>query len=182
MSRLPRTPGQTVGPFFHYGTEWPRMNEVVAPFSPGSVLLEGVVYDGAGEPVPDVMLEIWSADSDGTIPTAPGVIGRDGHTFTGFGRAHTRPDGHYEFWTREPGPVDERAPFYSMAVFARGLLDVLHTRVYLPDDAGLHTSDPFLAKLTDEERATVIATRTAEGSLRHDLRLQGDGETVFIRF
>lgn len=177
------TPGQTVGPFFKFGVEYDHADEVVRPYSPGSVLLQGTVYDGAGEPIPDAMIEIWGADADGSVPSGEGARIRTAHLFSGFGRAQVTGAGHYEFWTRNPGPTTPgKAPFFAAVVFARGLTDKLHTRIYLPDDADALASDPFLAALSDEERRTVIAERDAEGNLRHDIRLQGENETVFVRF
>jgi len=188
------TPGQTVGPFFAYGLEYPKQHEVAFSHSPGAILLGGTVYDGAGAPVPDALVEIWGADEHGVIPRARGAIRRDDHTFTGFGRAFTNDDGRYELWTREPGfetrppasgaPQPVRAvaaPFFAAIVFARGLPDKLHTRIYLPDSAAL-ADDQLLAPLDDGERATLIATRTDRGRLEHDIRLQGEGETVFLAF
>lgn len=171
MNALPATPGQTVGPFFRFGVEFAGWNELVPKGSPGSVRLYGVVRDGNGDPIPDALLELWQADASGAIPTQSGSLNRDGETFTGWGRAHTSTEGEFEFFTLEPD-----APFFALAVFARGLMDVLHTRIYLP---GAH--DAFLDSLTEAERATVIAERTPEG-LRRDLRLQGDGETVFLAY
>lgn len=174
------TPGQTVGPFFAYGVEFPKMHEVVFPHSPGAVLLGGTVRDGAGQPVPDAFIEIFGADADGSVPRARGAFRRDDHTFTGFGRAFTNDDGHFEFWTHAPGAATGRAPFFAAIVYARGLPDKLHTRIYLPDDEDVLTADPFLSSLTPEERATLVATRTAQGDLVHDIRLQGEEETVFL--
>lgn len=179
---LTPTPGQTVGPFFAFGLEYPGRHEVAFPHSPGAIVLGGRVLDGAGHAIPDAVIEIFGADSDGTVPSARGSLRRDGHTFTGFGRASTNDDGHYEFWTREPGVHAGRAPFHAVVVFARGLPDKLHTRIYVPGHEELHASDPLLSSLSPEERATLIATRTADGHLTHDLRLQGEKETVFIAF
>lgn len=176
------TPGQTVGPFFHYGVEYDRQNEVVFPHSPGSLVLGGTVYDGNGDPVPDSFVEIWQADSDGTIPRARGALRRDGHTFTGFGRASTNDEGHFEFWTREPGSVNGEAPFFAAIVYARGLPNKLHTRIYVPGDDAAIAADPLLAQLSPEERATLVATRTSAGYLQHDIHLQGDKETVFLAY
>ncbi|SFR67594.1 protocatechuate 3,4-dioxygenase, alpha subunit [Agromyces sp. CF514] len=174
------TPGQTVGPFFAYGVEYPGMNRVAAPHSPGAIVLEGTVLDGAGAPVPDAFVEIWGADADGSIPRARGAFRRDDRTFTGFGRAFTDDEGHWEFWTRNPGPVDGAAPFFAAIVYARGLPDKLHTRIYLPDDAAALANDPLLASLDDDEGSSLVATRTPEGWLHHDIRLQGEKETVFL--
>jgi protocatechuate 3,4-dioxygenase alpha subunit len=176
------TPGQTVGPFFAYGVEFPKMHQVAFPFSPGSVVLSGTVSDGAGDPIPDAFVEIWGADADGSIPRARGSFHRDDRTFTGFGRAFTTDEGHFEFWTRNPGAAAGRAPFLAAIVYARGLPDKLHTRIYLPDDAEALAGDAFLAGLAPEERATLIATRTPDGNLHHDIRLQGENETVFLAF
>jgi protocatechuate 3,4-dioxygenase alpha subunit len=174
------TPGQTVGPFFAYGVEYPKMHEVAFPHSPGAIVLGGTVRDGAGNAIPDAFIEIFGADADGAVPRARGAFRRDDHTFTGFGRAFTNDDGHYEFWTRDPGAAPGAAAFFAVVVYARGLPDKLHTRIYLPDDAEALAADPLLSTLTAEERGTLVATRTAEGWLQHDIRLQGDGETVFL--
>lgn len=191
MTRIPDNPapadlvptaGQTVGPFFHFGTEYARQNELVHPYSPGSILLSGAVLDGKGDPLPDALVEIWQTDSDGSIPTFGGNRLRDGHTFGGFGRAFTNAAGVFQFWTRNPGSQGGKAPFFSTVVFARGLLDRLHTRIYLPDDAAALEADPFLSSLTADERATLVATRTPGGDLEHDIRLQGERETVFLVF
>jgi protocatechuate 3,4-dioxygenase alpha subunit len=176
------TPGQTVGPFFAYGVEFPQMNQVAFPHSPGAVVLGGTVLDGAGAPIPDAFVEIWSADADGEISRDRGSMRRDGHTFTGFGRAFTDDEGHFEFWTRNPGAAAGKAAFFAAIVYARGLPDKLHTRIYLPDDAEALASDPLLLSLDPAERRTLIATRTPDGSLRHDIRLQGENETVFLAF
>ena len=160
------------------------MHEVVHPHSPGSVILGGTVSDGAGAPIPDAMVEIFGADRDGSVPRARGAFRRDDHTFTGFGRSFTTDEGRYEFWTREPGSAAAGSglPFFAAIVYARGLPDKLHTRIYLPASAGELAADPFLATLTPDERATLVAVREADGSLRHDLRLQGENETVFLVF
>lgn len=176
------TGGQTVGPFFAFGLDYPKKHEVVFPHSPGSIVLGGTVYDGAGAPIPDAVIEIWGADENGVVSRELGAFRRDDHTFTGFGRAATTDVGRYEFWTRNPGPVDGKAPFFSVIVFARGLPDKLVTRIYLPEHEDLLAADPLLSSLDEGERATLIATRTPAGDLRHDIRLQGEKETVFLAF
>lgn len=176
------TPGQTVGPFFAYGVEYERMHHIVAPYAPGAVLLGGTIYDGAGAPVPDAFVEIFGADEHGRVPRSRGAFRRDDHTFTGFGRAFTNDDGHYEFFTRNPGAEPGKAPFFAAIVYSRGLPDKLHTRIYLPDDLAALSADPLLASLDEAERATLIAVRAADGGLHHDIRLQGEKETVFLAF
>jgi protocatechuate 3,4-dioxygenase alpha subunit len=176
------TPGQTVGPFFAYGVEYPKMHEVAFPHSPGAIILEGRVFDGNGHPIPDAFIEIWTPDADGSVPRGRGSFRRDDHTFTGFGRAFTNDEGHWEFWTRNPGANPVSAPFIAAIVYARGLPNKLHTRIYLPDDAAALAADPFLSSLTPDERDSLIASRTPDGGLRFDIRLQGEKETVFLAF
>jgi len=176
------SPGQTVGPFFAFGLDYAKKHEVVFPHSPGAIVLGGTVYDGAGAPIPDAVIEIFGADSDGTVPRSRGAFRRDDHSFTGFGRAATTDEGRYEFWTRNPGSVDGEAPFFAVVVFARGLPDKLHTRAYLPENDEALAADPLLASLDESERATLIATRTPDGHLHFDIRLQGENETVFLAF
>jgi hypothetical protein len=89
------TPGQTVGPFFHYALPYDGDRDLVAPGTPGAIRLHGTVYDGAGAGVPDALLEIWQADGEGHVVQRQGSLRRDGHTFTGFGRASTDRTGEY---------------------------------------------------------------------------------------
>ncbi|MFI1993925.1 protocatechuate 3,4-dioxygenase subunit alpha [Actinoplanes sp. NPDC020271] len=175
-------PGQTVGPFFHLGLEYPQMNELVPPGNPRAIRLHGRVTDGAGAPVPDAVIEIWQADAHGHIVHQPGSLRRDGWTFTGWGRAATDPDGFYSFATVEPGrTTPDRPAFFAVTVFARGLLDRLFTRAYLPDAAEALAADPLLAALDPERRDTLITERSDQG-LVFDIHLQGANETVFLTY
>ncbi len=180
---LTATPGQTVGPFYGYALPYPGDNELVPPAAPHSVQFHGVVYDGAGVPVPDSLIEIWQADETGTVSRQTGSLRRDGFTFTGFGRCEVDPEGRFSFSTLNPGPTEPGRPaFISVVVFARGLLNRLFTRAYLPEDAEALAADPFLSSLDPADRDRLIATREADGSLRFDIRLQGEDETPFLRF
>ena len=103
--------------------------------------------------------------------------------FTGFGRTQTWRDGGYSFTTVEPGATSAgSAPFIAMTVFARGLLNRLFTRVYLPESAAALESDALLSSLDQADRDTLVAVREGDGSLRFDVRLQGERETVFLRY
>ena len=176
---FPPTPGQTIGPFFAYALPFDRGSELVPPGSAHAIRFHGMVTDGAGAPVPDALLEIWQADADGVVPRADGSLRRDGWTFTGWGRASTDDAGHYSFTTVEPAATAPgAAPFFAVTVFGRGLLNRLFTRAYVPDAAA---DDRFLSTLSPERRGTLIASRDEQG-LRFDIRLQGDGETVFLRY
>ncbi|QYJ03561.1 protocatechuate 3,4-dioxygenase subunit alpha [Nocardioides panacisoli] len=171
------TPGQTVGPFFHYALPYDGDRDLVAPGTAGSVLLHGTVTDGAGAGMPDALVEIWQAAPDGRIPRRQGSLRRDGHTFTGFGRSTTDRTGRYAFTTLLPGGVDGGLPFFAMTVFARGLLHRLLTRAYLPLDGA--TPDALLSAVGEERAGTLVCVPDEDG-LRFDIRLQGEGETVFL--
>lgn len=181
--KLTPTPGQTIGPFYGYALPFEKDNELVNQAHPNSVRLHGVVCDGNGEIIPDALLEIWQADEHGNVVSREGSLVRDGYTFTGWGRAAVDNAGHYTFTTVNPGATDEgKAPFIMLTVFARGLLNRLFTRIYLPEDTTALARDPLLVSLSEAERSTLIATREADGSLRFDIRLQGENETVFLSY
>ncbi|MBT0771908.1 protocatechuate 3,4-dioxygenase subunit alpha [Kineosporia sp. J2-2] len=175
MTLVP-TPGQTVGPFYGFALPYPDGPYLVPPGSPGAVRFHGRVLDGAGQPVPDALIEIWQPSPRGDPVRETGSLHRDPFVFTGWGRAATDNAGHYTFSTLRPG--GER-PFLAVTVFARGLLDRLFTRAYLPGP-GL-ADDPFLAGVEPGRRETLIAV-DEPGGLRFDIRLQGPGETVFLHF
>ena len=102
-----------------------------------------------------------------------------------FGRCPTAPDGSYAVLTLKPGPVpgsdgSPQAPHIDVSVFARGLLKHLVTRLYFPDEQDANATDPVLTSLRgDADRATLVATASDDGYV-FDIRLQGDGETVFF--
>lgn len=172
-SPLPPTAGQTVGPFFGYALPYDGGPDLVPFAHPDAVQLTGRVLDGKGEPVPDALIEIWQADTTGAVVSRPGSLHRNPHEFTGWGRCPTDATGSYSFTTVRPGGD---AKFIAVTVFARGLLNRLFTRIYLPG-----TSDAFLASLSDAERETLVA-REQDGALHFDIVLQGDRETVFLRY
>ncbi len=187
---LKPTPSQTVGPFFHHALLDEDQSKLVAPDHPLAVRIEGTVRDGAGEVVPDAMLEIWQADADGRYvhpedeEASPPKTG-----FSGFGRCGTDDEGRYQFVTIKPGPVlasDERgtpqAPHIWVSVFARGLLKRAATRLYFPDEEEANAADPVFASIEDPDLRSTLVARPAdeEGVLRFDIHLQGDRQTVFF--
>jgi protocatechuate 3,4-dioxygenase alpha subunit len=146
------------------------------------VRLTGRVLDGADIPVPDALIEIWQLDPDGRVVQEPGSLQRDGYTFTGWGRSATDATGRYSFSTLLPGTTGaDRAPFIAMTVFARGLLDRLFTRVYVPGHEAEWADDPLLQSVPEQRRRTLIAEQDGR-DLHFDVRLQGEAETVFLRF
>lgn len=180
---LVATPGQTIGPFFHFALLFDHDRELTPPGSAGAVRLHGYVYDGEGRGLQDAMVEIRQADADGTIPAVEGSLRRDGTLFTGWGRSSTDPTGHWWFSTVEPGATTPGRPaFFAVTVFARGLLNRLFTRIYLPGQDDALAADPLLSSLPAEERVRLIAVRDGANSLRFDIHLQGPEETPFLTF
>jgi len=198
---LGATPWQTVGPFFHYALPWPGAADLVGgdanlgarpeltpadhfllqpvenDASGEAIWLEGRIVDGAGEPVPDALVEIWQADPEGRY---------GGSSFRGLGRAASGDDGSYLFRTlkpgRAPGPGNTlQAAHLAVGVLGRGLLKRLVTRAYFEGDDGLET-DPILDLVPAARRSTLLARRVERGRYRFDIVLQGDGETVFFEF
>jgi protocatechuate 3,4-dioxygenase alpha subunit len=176
--RLGSTPSQTVGPYLHIGLTWDDGPHVVPPDTPGAVWLHGVVFDGAGEPVPDGLIETWQADQDGRFdhPDDPrGAV----PGFRGFGRCPTGSDGSWRIRTVQPGALPGQAPHINVSLFARGMLTRVVTRIYFPDNEAANEHDPVLRSVPDVRRRTLIARSSAEG-YRFDIRVQGTEETVFF--
>jgi protocatechuate 3,4-dioxygenase alpha subunit len=159
---LPATPPQTIGPFFHVGLDVPGTERLVPGDHPGALRIHGRVVDGAGQPVGDALLEMW--DPDG---------GR-------FGRCATDPEGGFAFVAAKPRAGRGQAPHLHLSVFARGLLDRLVTRIYFPDEEAANAADPVLCLIPDPERRTSLVARPDGGSMRFDVHLQGEDETVFF--
>ena len=178
-----RTPSQTVGPYFAIGLPWQEGPYVVPEGTLGAIWLRGTVFDGAGDPVPDSMVETWQAGAEGSFAD-PRNPGEEAAGFRGFGRASAEPDGDFAILTVKPGSLAagdgvHEAPHIDLSVFARGLLKQVVTRVYFGDEEAANAADPLLAAVDPGRRSTLIADPTEDG-YRFDVRLQGDGETVFF--
>lgn len=199
LNYLQESPSQTAGPYVHIGlapgaagfhTFDQELGQVIAATGvPGErIRVEGVVFDGTGAPVRDVLLEVWQADANGIYPhpedprvadAAPG--------FRGFGRVISDFDtGQWGFDTIKPGPVpgragQQQAPHISLWLVSRGINIGLNTRMYFPEEKTANAADPVLNSIEQRHRvATLIATQTAPGLYRFDIHLQGQAETVFI--
>ena len=189
------TPSQTVGPYFAYGLtpngkyEWNDAfsNNLVTSDTTGErIRVEGKVFDGDGKMVPDCMLEIWQADAQGRFSDPQDKRALPNSSFRGFGRCGTDGNGGYSFDTIMPGTMPDpdgkpQAPHILVAVFARGMLLHLFTRIYFDGEAA-NGSDPVLALVPADRRATLIATRKPGAGAVYvlDIHLQGDKETVFF--
>jgi protocatechuate 3,4-dioxygenase, alpha subunit len=172
------TPSQTIGPFFHDALLDRNYSELVSPDHPEGIRIEGTVYDGAGEVVPDAMVEIWQANREDLS------LDED---FSGFGRSGTDAGGAFSFLTVKPGPVpgpggQVQAPHVMVSVFARGLLKRLVTRIYFPDEEEANSVDPVLSSIEDHELRRTLIAREEGDVLRFDIHLQGDGQTAFFEF
>lgn len=200
LDYLKETASQTAGPYVHIGLAPGAAGfgiyrrelgqQIAAPDVPGDrIRIEGLVLDGTGAPVKDVLLEVWQADAAGIHPhpedprhadCAPG--------FRGWGRVITDFEtGLWGFDTIKPGRVMGRngrlmAPHISVWIVARGINIGLSTRIYFSDED--NSADPVLGLIEQvPRRDTLIARREDRDGLpvfRFDIRLQGEGETVFL--
>ena len=180
----PLTPSQTVGPYFTLGLTPEKhesgfgqliTNEIRGEGEP--ITIHGKVFDGAGEPVNDAMLEIIQADGNGRL---------DAPEFTGFARAGTgdAADNSYRFKTIKPGPLGKcEAPYICMIVFMRGMLLHTFTRIYFADEAA-NANDPVFSRLPEDRRDSLLARRVESAdavSYEFNVHMQGDRETVFFK-
>jgi protocatechuate 3,4-dioxygenase alpha subunit len=182
MTEFACTPGQTVGPFFSLALAYNGDSDLVGDAHPRAVRLHGTVYDGTGDPVPDALVELWQPDHAGRIPRQVGSLRRDPTVFTGWGRSATDAAGRYGFTTVTPASAAAgRPPFFAIAVFARGLLNRLFTRAYVP--CGDPNADPLLAAVDAGRRDTLVCVSESGGvAYRFDIHLQGPNETVFLSY
>ena len=169
-----RTPSQTIGPFFHLGLRWPESGRVGFAEKGTPIVLTGRITDGTGAAVDDALFETWQRCATGESPAcATGASNPNG-----FGRVETGKDGTFRIETTMPGG---KAPSIDVSIFARGLLKPLRTRVYFSPDAA--RADPDIASIAGSPRlATLVAKAAGSGEYRWDVRLQGEGETVFFAF
>jgi len=173
------TASQTAGPYWHM-IDFPEWADLLRADGPNAkingerIVLTGRITDGDGAPCSDAMVEIWQADPEGRYDS----------DFHGFGRCATDENGVFRFTTLKPGPVRGRgnaiqAPHVVISIFARGLLKQLVTRLYFAGEA-LNENDPLLSALDPARRGTLIAQPNERGEWTLDIRLQGEGETVFL--
>jgi protocatechuate 3,4-dioxygenase alpha subunit len=154
------TPSQTVGPFFGYALPFEDGHD--AARGEPAVRIEGQLLDGASEPVPDGLVELWGGQQ--------------------FARCRTDSEGVFHFTVVKPLPgltPGDEAPHLEVTILARGLLRHLATRMYFPDEDTANASDRTLSLIDPARRHTLIAH--PDGAvLRFDIRLQGESETVFF--
>lgn len=196
LNQLKESPSQTAGPYVHIGCV-PNFSGIdgVYPEDLGSkmitgnvkgeiVTIKGTVIDGTGTALKDALIEVWQADADGIYPGNDPRGAADGN-FTGWGRfAGDYDTGEWQFETVKPGAVPHPSgarmtPHINFWVVARGINTGLQTRMYFPEEN--NAADPILTRIEHQNRVpTLIAEKEADGIYRFDIRLQGDGETVFF--
>lgn len=193
------TASQTAGPYVHIGLapgaagfrtyERELGWDIAGPDAPGRrIRIEGMVIDGTGAPVKDALIEVWQADANGVYPHPEDPRHAEvAKSFRGWGRVITDFNtGLWGFDTVKPGAVMGRngrrqAPHLSLWIVSRGINIGLQTRLYFEDEAEANAADPVLGLIEQaHRRETLIARRDGEATYRFDIRLQGDGETVFF--
>jgi protocatechuate 3,4-dioxygenase alpha subunit len=188
MDHVP-TPSATVGPFLHIGlTEKHSVTQLAAAETKGErVSLRCRVFDAQNVPVNDAMIEIWQADSDGRYPHPDDLPAQfPPQAFLGFGRAAPNEHAFCDFETIKPGRVSApdgklQAPHINVAIYARGILLQLYTRIYFAGDPA-NEQDPVLALVPESRRKTLLAYPDASrpNGWQFDIRLRGENETVFF--
>jgi protocatechuate 3,4-dioxygenase alpha subunit len=193
LTHFNETASQTGGPYVHIGLA-PKQagfdifennfgNRLVSTGTEGErITVEGRVFDGLGLPMKDVLIEIWQADAQGHYahPADPKPS-----SFRGWGRTGADFDtGLYTFETIKPGRVGAQAPHIAFWIVARGINLGLHTRLYFADEAAANAEDPVLNGIEWlPRRETLLAQRSVRDGkpvYTFDIRVQGDGETVFF--
>lgn len=201
--RLHESPSQTAGPYVHIGLiprqagfdifETNVTNILAGPGTRGErIRVEGRVFDGAGEPVRDALIEVWQANAAGRYAhPADRQTGRDEDpAFRGWGRTGSDFEtGLWFFETVKPGSVTGRhgrpmAPHLNLWIVARGINIGLQTRLYFADEAEANRVDPVLNLIEQASRRRTLIAERREGGERPvyvlDIHLQGDAETVFF--
>nr|WP_306267318.1 protocatechuate 3,4-dioxygenase subunit alpha [Pararhizobium sp. IMCC3301] len=195
---LKESPSQTAGPYVHIGCT-PNFVGIsgVYPQDAGRRMLNertkgericvnGCVFDGAGKPLTDALIEIWQADADGLYNSPSEPRGKADPEFTGWGRQPVDlATGRFSFDTIRPGPVpfaDGRmqAPHISLWIVARGINLGLSTRLYFDDESEANAADPVLASIPDPARRNTLLAHREGDAFLFDIHLQGPDETVFF--
>ena len=194
------TPMSTVGPFFKLLVPGPEGSDtlVTGQTRGRRITVEGALFDGAGEPILDGLVEIWQADAAGRYrhPEDPRAADAD-PAFAGYGRVSTGDGGRFAFHTilpgRVPAPAGDshdsaatagtaplQAPHILFSVMARGIMTRCWTRIYFEDQPEANAADPLLRLVPPARRPTIVARRAADGIYHVDIRVQGERETVFF--
>lgn len=199
LDYLQETPSQTAGPYVHIGCT-PNFSGITGvydrdlgqsmktgPVKGAEITVRGTVFDGFGTPLRDALIEIWQADAEGLHNSPSETRGEADPNFTGWARSPGDMEtGEFTFETVKPGRVPWRdgrlqAPHVTFWIVARGINIGLQTRMYFEDEPEANAEDPILTALEHQSRvSTLLARKEGDGAYRFDIRLQGEGETVFF--
>jgi len=193
LNYLKETASQTAGPYVHIGLApgdagfdiyaQELGHDIAGPNAKGQrITVTGIVTDGTGAPVKDVLIEVWQANNAGTYAGHGDV--EEG--FRGWGRVI--PDfetGEFSFETVKPGPVTGpdghvAAPHLNLWLVSRGINTGLNTRMYFHEEGAANTADPVLNLIEQPDRRATLVAKGAGANYRFDISLQGDDETVFF--
>jgi protocatechuate 3,4-dioxygenase alpha subunit len=199
LGYLKESPSQTAGPYVHIGCtpnftgihgvydkdlgSGPMVNEQTHG---ERITIRGHVFDGAGMPLKDALVEIWQADADGFYNSPSETRGTADPNFFGWGRCPGDMEtGEFVFETIKPGRVPFRdgrlmAPHVTFWIVARGINLGLNTRMYFSDEERANAEDPILTRIEHRVRVPTLIGRREGDTVTFDIHLQGDKETIFF--
>jgi protocatechuate 3,4-dioxygenase, beta subunit len=167
---IPQTLSELTGPVFPYGRIGALDHDLTRQHAGEPIgeriIVEGLVLDEDGRPMPDTLVEIWQANSTGRYAHA-----RDTHeapldpNFSGAGRTVTDGEGRYRFVTIMPGHYPWpnhhnawRPAHIHFSLLGPSFLTRLVTQMYFPGDP-LQPLDPIFNSIPDAaSRQRLIAS------------------------
>ena len=151
--KLIATASQTVGPFFSIGLAHLHQDSTKIN-SADAQTITGIVVDGDGQPIPDCVLEFWTASSFARVPASV--------------------EGKYSV------NVEAGTTMCEVLLFMRGLLKPVYTRVYL--SAAAKARDAITSKLVPQDRIGTLIAQPGIAAKRFvwNVKMQGGDETVFF--
>jgi len=199
LGYLKESASQTAGPYVHIGCT-PNFTGIHGVYDQdlgsGSLVtdqtrgeritIRGHVFDGAGTPLKDALVEIWQADTDGFYNSPSETRGTADPNFFGWARCPGDMDtGEFVFETIKPGRVPFRdgrpmAPHVNFWIVARGINLGLNTRMYFSDEEEANGEDPILMRIEHRVRVPTLIGRRDGNTVTFDIHLQGDKETIFF--
>jgi protocatechuate 3,4-dioxygenase beta subunit len=179
---LARTPQQTEGPF--YPTKLPLdtdndlivLNDGLTPAVGEITHVTGRVLDARGNPIRNVVVEIWQVDHHGAyLHEGSANQEKRDRNFQGFGRFLTGSTGEYYFRTVKPVPYPGRTPHIHYAIKMKGRAKWT-TQCYIKGHPG-NEKDGIWRGITDPKQrenvtidfAPVKGSRTGELAAHFDL-------------
>ena len=183
-AELIRTPRQTEGPFYpdHLPLDTDNdlliINDAITPAVGEITYLSGRILDSRGQPMRNVIVEIWQVDKNGAyLHSKSGNREKRDPNFQGFGRFLTGSSGEYLFRTIKPVPYPGRTPHIHFAIKARGH-EKFTTQCYIKGEPrnekdGVYRNivDPKARAAVAIDFAPIKASRIGELAARFDIVL-----------